>query len=257
MPLPLPPRPGTLFAGDCLAVMRQWPAACVDHAIVDAPYNVSRERGYAWRFSSHVTMHEAWDRFTRPEYLAFCRAWLDEVCRVVKPNGNLFLFGSYANIYDLGHLVRERDLKVLNSIIWAKPNAQPNISCRMLTESSEQVIWVVNAPQSRATGWTFNYQAAKDLNGGKQLRNVWSIPITPLRERRCGRHPNQKPVALIERLITLGTRPGDVILDCFAGTGTTAVAAQSLGRGWVLIEQSADYRGIVRARLQAMANPSS
>lgn len=249
------PRANTLCAGDCLSVMRRWPAACVDHAIIDAPYGVSRARGYAWRFSSHVTMHEAWDRFTRPEYLAFCRAWLTEVCRVVRPNGNLFLFGSYSNIYDLGYLVREQGLRVLNSIIWFKPNAQPSISCRMLTESSEQVIWAVNAPQDRARCWTFNYAAAKALNHGKQLRNVWPIPITPLRERRYGRHPNQKPLALIKRLVAIGTSEGDLILDCFAGTGTTGVAARQLGRRYVLIENAPRSLAIARARLAALSPP--
>src|SRR4051812_11306307 len=109
------PKPGTLYAGDCLAVMRQWPDASVDHAIIDPPYNVSRERGLSWRFSSHTTIHEAWDRFPRPDYLAFSRAWLTEVCRVVKPNGNLFLFGSYRCVYDLGYLLQELDRKILNS----------------------------------------------------------------------------------------------------------------------------------------------
>jgi len=246
------PLPGTLYTGDCLAVMRRWPAACVDHALLDPPYNLSRRRGLGWAFSSHVTMAEAWDRRPREQYLAFCRAWLGEVCRVVKPNGNLFLFGSFHSVFDLGHLLNEAGVKVLNSIIWMKPNAQPNITCRSLTESTEQILWACNAPARKATGWVFDYDAAKQLNGGKQLRNVWSIPTTPPRERTHGKHPTQKPLELIQRLLLIGTRPGDLVLDCFAGTGTTGVAAANLGRRYVLVEQNAEYAAIARAHLAAL-----
>src|SRR6185369_11347943 len=109
----------------------------------------------------------------------FSRAWLAEVCRVVRPNGNLLFFGSFHSIYDLGHVLSELDRRLLNSIIWFKPNAQPNITCRTLTESTEQILWACNAPSGTATGWVFNYQEAKQIGGGKQLRNLWSIPCTP------------------------------------------------------------------------------
>lgn len=254
MSLPIAsPEADTLYVGDCLAVMRQWSDACIDHAIIDPPYGVSRQRGLSWRFSFHTTIHEAWDRFSRPDYLAFSQAWLAEACRVVKPNGNLFIFGSYRCVYDLGHLLQNLDRKILNSIIWLKPNAQPSVTCRSLTESTEQLIWAANAPAAKATGWVFNYPSAKRENGGKQLRNYWSIPVAPARERRLGKHPAQKPLALIERIVRVATRPGEVILDPFAGTGTTGVAAARLGRRYVLIERHPAYAAIAQARLAAVA----
>jgi site-specific DNA-methyltransferase (adenine-specific) len=187
--------------------------------------------------------------FSREDYLDFSRAWLSEVSRLVRPNGNIFIFGSYHNIYDLGYLVNEMGLRIINSIVWFKPNAQPNITRRTLTESTEYVLWVCNAPKDKATGWVFNYEVAKKLNGGKQMRNMWPFPYPSNKERRYGKHPSQKAMSLLSRLVLIGTNPGDLILDCFGGSGTTAVTAQSFGRKWVLIENNPEYVRISRQRL--------
>ncbi len=243
------PEPNTLYEGDCLEIMRQWPDACIDHCITDPPYNMSKRNGLGWAFSSHVTMSQGWDMYPRGEYLDFTRAWLREVCRVVRPNGNLFIFGSYHNIYDVGHIVHELGLKVLNSITWFKPNAQPNITRRMLTESTEHIIWACNAPRDTARGWTFNYAVAKKLNHDKQLRNLWHFPYPSRGERRWGKHPSQKPVKLIGQILLIATRKNDLVLDCFAGSGTTGVVAGSYDRRWVMIENNPEYVAIARARL--------
>lgn len=244
------PAHDSLIQGDCLEVMSQWDDACIDHCITDPPYNMSKKNGLAWAFSSHVTMSEAWDMYPRGEYLDFTRAWLQEVTRVVRPNGNIFIFGSYHNIYDIGHIVHEMGLKVLNSVTWFKPNAQPSITARMLTESTEHIIWAVNSPRAKAKGWTFNYQIAKALNGGKQLRNVWEFPYPSKSERRFGKHPSQKPVKLIGQITLIASHEGDTILDCFAGSGTTGVVAQSYKRGYLMIESNPEYIEIARARLE-------
>jgi DNA modification methylase len=241
-----------LYVDDCLAVLRRWPDACVDHCIADPPFNISRRRGLGWAFSSHITMQEAWDRFSADEFFAFNIAWLREVCRVVKPNGNIIVFGTYHNIYLLGTILQcVLNRRILNSIIYYKPNAQPNITARTLTESTEQIIWAVNEAPGRARKWTFNYWRAKELNGGRQMRNLWEFPTTPRSERRFGKHPAQKPLALVERLVELATNPGDLLLDPFAGTGTLAVAATRLGRRWVLIENAPEYAAIARRRIAA------
>ena len=138
---------------------------------------------------------------------------------------------------------------MINSIVWFKPNAQPNITCRTLTESTEHVIWACNAPKEKATGWVFNYDVAKQLNGGKQMRNMWTIPYPSTSERGHGRHPSQKPIDVIGRIILIATNPGDLILDCFSGSGTTAVVAQSYSRRWVMIESNPEYNQIARIRL--------
>jgi DNA modification methylase len=248
---------GQVILGDCLAVMRDWPSASVDHCIADPPFSISKQRGLGWAFSSHVTMHERWDRFSPDEFERFNLAWLEEVCRVVRPNGNIIVFGSYHNIYLLGYLLRHAlDRRINNSIIWYKPNAQPNITARTLTESTEQLVWAVNERSDRARNWTFDYWRAKELNGGKQMRNLWEIPVTARRERSHGRHPSQKPLALLERLVEITSRPGELLLDPFGGAGTLAIAAERLQRRWVLIESVPEYWEIAQRRLEGLHSGS-
>ncbi len=243
------PDDNRLYEGDCIEIMQQWDDHCVDHCIVDPPYNMSKKQGLGWAFSSHITMSEQWDSYSRDDYLQFCRDWLREICRVVRPNGNIFLFGSFHNIYDLGALLHSHNLKIINSIVWFKPNAQPSITCRTLTESTEHIIWACNAPKEQAKGWVFNYEVAKHLNQGKQMRNMWAIPYPSPGERKYGKHPSQKPLELISRLVLIATNPNDRVLDCFAGSGTTGVVAQSFGRRWVMIERDPAYLQIAQTRL--------
>jgi len=245
----------TLYEGDCVEIMRKWEDDAIDHCITDPPYNMSKKNGLGWAFSSHVTMSENWDMFTRSDYLDFTRAWLTEVCRLVKPNGNLFIFGSFHNIYDIGSILSEMGLKIINSIVWYKPNAQPNITCRMFTESTEHIIWACNALKDEAKNWTFNYDIAKKLNNGKQMRNVWEVPYPPKSERQLGKHPSQKPLGVISTIVLTGTNPGDIILDCFSGSGTTGVVAQSFDRNWVMIENNSEYNEIARKRLESVKVP--
>ena len=237
--------------GDAFKILRSLPSGVFDHCIADPPYNMSKKKGLSWAFSKHVTMQEAWDRYSKEEYFGFSHQWLTEMCRVVKPNGNLFVFGTYHNIYTLGFILQQLDRKILNSIVWVKPNAQPNITCRMFTESSEQLVWACNNTNKDASHWTFHYKVAKEMNGGKQMRNVWSIPLTPRRER-VGSHPSQKPENLVERLVLLASNPGDWILDPFAGVGTTGAAAIKHGRRFFLIEKQGKYITAQRKRFEAL-----
>ena len=253
---PRKPSHNRIILGDALEVMRGWPDACVDHCIADPPFNMSRRKGLGWAFSSHVTMQEGWDRFTEDDFFRFNVEWLREVVRVVKPNGNILVFGTYHNIYQLGFILQSGlNRRLLNSIVWYKPNAQPNITARTLTESTEQLVWAVNGPpdgRDKATGWTFNYWDAKALNGGKQMRNLWEFPVTARSERALGKHPSQKPLALLERLVQIATAPGDLVLDPFGGTGTLALAAENQSRDWVLVEAVDEYASLARARLRAL-----
>ncbi len=245
------PRPNQIFCSDALSLMKKWPDQCLDACITDPPYNIAKKRkGLRWAFSSHVTMQSEWDRFMEIDYEAFTMAWLKEVCRIIKKNGNIFVFGTYHNIYLIGAIAQKLDLRIVNSIVWAKPNAQPNITCRMLTESTEQVIWLCNNTVKKASKWTFNYEEAKKLNDGRQMRNFWSIPLTPTSEKACGKHPSQKPLKLMERLVLLATNPNDIVLDCFAGSGSTLLACKKNGRSFVGIEQSPEYCAISEARLK-------
>lgn len=250
-----------LLVDDALSVLRSMPDGSVDHCIVDPPFNIGSgagrrgKAGLGWAFSTHVTIAEDWDAFTKDEFFSFNVDWLREVSRVVKLNGNIIVFGTFHNIYQLGFILQDvLDRRVLNSVIWSKPNAQPNITARMLTESTEQLVWAVNNTQAKATGWTFNYWLAKEMNGGKQMRNVWEFPVTSRRERAEGKHPSQKPLALLERAVLLASNPGDLIVDPFAGTGTLAVAAAKHDRDWILIEKDPAYADIAMRRIDARAS---
>lgn len=243
-----------LVLGDCLEVMRRLPDASFDHCIADPPFNISRRRGLGWAFSRHITMQELWDRMAGDEFWAFNLNWLVEVTRVVKPNGNLIVFGTYHNIYQLGFLLQSGLCRrILSSLVYKRTNPQPNITTRMLTEATEYLIWAVNETPERARGWTFNYWDAKAMNGGRQLHNVWEFPVTPRSERRHGYHPSQKPLALLERLVLLCSRPGDAILDPFTGAGTLPLAARRHNRRWLAIDNNAEYIAIARRRLAAEA----
>ena len=244
------PLKNQILCEDALKSMRAWPDGCLDVCITDPPYNIAKnKKGLSWAFSSHITMQSDWDRFLQSDYASFTHDWLKEVCRVIKKNGNIFIFGSYHNIYLIGAIAQRLKLRIINSIIWAKPNAQPNITCRMFTESTEQIIWLCNNDENKASGWTFNYALAKQLNDGKQMRNFWVIPTVPASEKKWGKHPSQKPLMLMERLVLSCTRPDDIVLDCFCGSGSTLVACKKSGRRFIGIEKDKDYCTIARKRL--------
>jgi DNA modification methylase len=260
------PIPNSIIEGDCLEVMRQWPDACIDHCIADPPFGIASgsgrkgKRGLGWAFSSHVTMDEAWDHFSKDEFFQFNVAWLSEVCRVVKPNGNILVFGTFHNIYQIGFILQNiLNRRVNNSIVWFKPNAQPNITARTLTESTEQIVWAVNETPEKATNWVFNYRIAKELYDDRQMRTFWTFPdsdnmknvsAVPVVPKKVRKHPSQKPQQLIDRLVRLGTRPNDLILDPFAGSGAVAVSALRYRRKYVLIELLRGYVAVAEKAIE-------
>jgi len=240
-----------LYQGDSVETLQSFADNTFDCAMTDPPYNIAKKgkKGLSWAFSSHVTMDASWDAYSTDDYEKFTVAWLSELCRTVRENGNIFIFGSYHNIYTIGAIATRMDLRIINSIIWAKPNAQPNITCRMFTESTEQVLWICNNTNKKAKKWTYNYKHMKELNGGKQMRNFWEIPVTPKREKAHGKHPSQKPLRVMERLVLAGTNPGDRVVDCFAGSGSTLLACDRLDRRWVGIERDDAYCQIAHDRI--------
>lgn len=235
-----------VYCGDCLELFKEIRDNSADLVFADPPYNISKQKGLGWAFSKHTPMQEAWDRFSKDEFFDFNQKWLKESYRVLKPGGSLFVCGSYHNIYQLGFIIENMDFKKLNSIVWFKPNAQPNITCRMFTESTEQLIWAAKNHK----GWKFNYKKMKELGNGKQMRNVWEIPLTPPSEKWAGEHPTQKPEALLERVILAATDENDLVLDPFAGSGTTCVVAVRLGRNFLGFELSKEYCKIAEKRLE-------
>ena len=247
-----------IIHGDCLSILPSLPDTIFDCCIADPPFNMSQKKGLGWAFSSHITMQEGWDIFSKDEYVQFTLDWVTEVLRVVKPNGNIFVFGSFHSIFTLGFIMQNIfDRRIITQIVWYKPNAQPNITCRMFTESTEFILWAVNNESKKAKNWTFNYQTMKSMNNNKQMRNMWEIPLTKPSERRYGKHPSQKPLQIVERLILAGTNEGDLVLDPFSGTGTTGVAAEKHNRKWVMIEKEEPYNGIAQKRLDELSDGRS
>lgn len=244
-----------IVAGDCLKVLPIFPDGVFDCCITDPPFNISKQKGLGWAFSSHVTMQEQWDVFAKDDYFQFTVNWITEVLRVLKTNGNLFIFGSFHCIFTIGFILQSLfDRRIISQIVWYKPNAQPNITCRMFTESTEFILWAVNNESKKAKNWTFNYDVMKAMNKGKQMRNMWEIPLTKPSERKYGKHPAQKPLAVINRLVLAGTNEGDLILDPFSGTGSTAVVAEQHNRSWIMIEKEDAYNQIARKRLDEVSN---
>ena len=250
----------TILFGDALQKLKTIPSESVDLVFADPPYNLSKKRGLGWKFSNHITLQESWDQFSEEQFFTFNQTWITEALRVLKPGGNLWVCGSFHNIYQLGWLLQQcADVKILNSVVWFKPNAQPNITCRMFTESTEHLIWATKTGKS----WTFNYQWTKahitdPLNPqGKQTRNVWSIPVTPKSEKWAGPHPTQKPEELIRRILLACTKPGDTVLDPFLGSGTTSVLAQRYHRHSIGIEANKKYFSLIKKRLHLTKKTTS
>ena len=248
--------------GECFSNLKKIDDETFDHCITDPPYSISgydNKKEIGWYKSNSVwkdqknfsKIDEKWDSFSDKDYFDFCYEWISEVCRVVKKNGNIIIFGSYHNIYKIGFILEMLDLKIVNSIVWYKRNAFPNITQRMFCESTEQMIWAVNNRKSKAKNWTFNYKKLKELTENqKQMRNMWDIPMTPQREREFGKHPSQKPLKVMERLILGCTNQNDLVLDPFCGSGTTALSAKLYGRNYYTIDNNEEYVELTKKRLK-------
>src|SRR3989339_1536191 len=243
----------SIIIGDALEELKKIPNESVDLIFADPPYGLAKKKGLGWKYSKHITLEEQWDIFKKDEFFTFNNQWIEESLRVLKHGGSFWVCGSFHNIYQLGFLLQSKDVKINNSIVWFKPNAQPNITCRMFTESCEHLIWA--AKNHSKEKWTFNYEDTKNkiedqLNPkGKQTRNVWSIPLTPKKEKWAGEHPTQKPEELLRRIILACTKEGETVLDPFVGSGTTSAVAMRMGRNSIGIEKEKKYLKILKKRL--------
>ena len=243
----------TIIFDDCLNKMTSFEDDSFDHCITDPPYNISgydgkKEIGWyksnkVWNEEKKFTIiDEHWDSFSDKDYLTFTLNWLKEITRIVKDNGNILIFGTYHNIYKIGYLLDQFDLKINNSIIWYKRNAFPNITQRMFCESTEQIIWAVNNSKKKSKNWVFNYQVLKGMTENKkQMRNMWDIPMTKQSEKKHGKHPSQKPEEVITRLVLGCTNEGEKIIDPFSGSGTVPYVAKLYKRQFVGIENNETY----------------
>ncbi|PSJ40442.1 site-specific DNA-methyltransferase [Allosphingosinicella deserti] len=246
---------GQILVEDCIAAMSKLPTASVDMIFADPPYNLQLGGDLFRPEGSRVdAVDDDWDKFeTFGAYDAFTRAWLKEARRILKPNGTLWVIGSYHNIFRVGSALQDAGYWILNDIVWRKANPMPNFRGTRFTNAHETLIWASHSEDSR---YTFNYRAMKALNDELQMRSDWLLPICSGGERVKGEgghkaHPTQKPESLLYRVLLACTNKGDVVLDPFFGTGTTGAVARRLGRNWIGIEREKRYVKVARERIDS------
>lgn len=246
-----------IIKGDCIAELAKLPAGSIDVIFADPPYNLQLAGDLHRPDQSLVdAVDDDWDKFsTFDAYDAFTRAWLMAARRALKPTGTLWVIGSYHNIFRVGATLQDLNFWILNDIIWRKSNPMPNFRGRRFANAHETMIWA--SRDEKAKGYTFNYDALKMANEDLQMRSDWVLPICNGHERLKGDdgkkvHPTQKPEALLYRVLMASTKPGDVVLDPFFGTGTTGAVAKALGRHFIGIEREQDYIDAATARIDAI-----
>ena len=244
----------TILRGDCIAHMRALPAKSVDMIFADPPYNLQLGGDLFRPDGSAVdAVTDDWDKFdTFAAYDQFTRAWLAEARRILKDDGTIWVIGSYHNIFRVGVAIQDLGYWILNDIVWRKANPMPNFKGTRFTNAHETMIWASMGEKAR---YTFNYRSMKTLNDEIQMRSDWEFPICGGQERLkkdgVKVHPTQKPEALVYRVLLACTKPGDVVLDPFFGTGTTGAVAKRLGRRWIGIEREDDYIAAAQERIAA------
>jgi modification methylase len=246
-----------ILIGDCVAEMAKMPAACVDLVFADPPYNLQLQGDLKRPDDSRVdAVDDDWDKFASFEaYDDFTRAWLVACRRLMKPHATLWVIGSYHNIFRVGTLIQDLGFWILNDIVWRKSNPMPNFRGRRFTNAHETLIWAARDAGKR--DYTFNYEALKAGNEDVQMRSDWFIPLCTGDERLKGPdgkklHPTQKPEALLARVLLAASRPDDMVLDPFCGTGTTGAVAHRLRRRFIGIERQADYAAAAEDRISAI-----
>ena len=253
--MPTPPYQDKILIGDCIEQMASLPSGCVDLVFADPPYNLQLGGDLTRPDQSNVDgVTDAWDQFDSfAAYDAFTREWLAQARRVLKPDGAIWVIGTYHNIFRLGTALQDLGFWLQNDVIWRKTNPMPNFRGTRFTNAHETLIWAGRSAKSRPT---FNYHSLKAGNDDVQMRSDWELPLCTGQERvkEGGRkaHPTQKPEALLHRIICATTQPDEIILDPFFGSGTTGAVAKRLGRHFVGIEREPRYAKIAQKRIDAV-----
>ncbi|GAA0537710.1 modification methylase [Rhizomicrobium palustre] len=245
-----------VLEGDCVETLKALPAGCADLVFADPPYNMQLKGELRRPDNSKVdAVDDAWDQFESFQaYDKFTREWLAGVRHVLKDNGTLWVIGSYHNIFRVGVALQDMGFWVLNDVVWRKSNPMPNFKGKRFTNAHETMIWASKNPNAK---YTFNYEAMKAMNDDLQMRSDWTLPICSGHERIKNAdgekaHSTQKPESLLHRVIVSSSKPGDVILDPFFGSGTTGAVARRLGRHFIGLERDKEYASIARQRIAAI-----
>ncbi len=243
-----------VLEGDCVETLRRLPAGCADLVFADPPYNLQLRNELRRPDNSKVdAVNDNWDQFNSfADYDKFTREWLSAVKHVLKDSGALWVIGSYHNIFRVGAALQDLGFWVLNDVVWRKTNPMPNFRGKRFTNAHETLIWATKNPNQK--NYTFNYEAMKAMNDDLQMRSDWNLPICSGKERLKNdegekAHSTQKPESLLHRVIVASTKPGDVIVDPFFGSGTTGAVARRLGRHFIGIEREHEYASVARRRI--------
>lgn len=237
-----------LLHGDSIELMSKIQKESIDMIFADPPYFLSNN-GITCKSGRMVSVNKAeWDMgMSLEEKHRFNRKWIKRCHRVLKPNGTIWISGTLHNIYSIGYALEQEGFKILNNITWQKTNPPPNLGCRTFTHSTETVLWAKK--DIKKSKYTFNYDIMKEYNGGKQMKDVWLGSTTKKSEKEKGKHPTQKPLYLLERIIEASTKKGDLILDPFVGSGTTGVVAVGKERYFIGIDMNMDYLKLSEERI--------
>ncbi|MFA9486346.1 MULTISPECIES: site-specific DNA-methyltransferase [unclassified Moraxella] len=239
-----------LHLGNCIDVMPFLKESSIDMIFADPPYFLSNN-GLTVKNGIIQSVNKGdWDKNGIPEDIyCFTKNWLMQAKQLLKENGTIWISGTHHNIFILGQILNELNFKILNMITWEKPNPPPNFSCRYFTYSTEWIIW---ARKNQKMPHYFNYELMKKLNADKQQKDVWRLPAVGSWEKTQGKHPTQKPLGLLSRIILSSTQKGDLILDPFSGSGTTGIAATLLDRNYIGIEQALEFLELSKKRYQVI-----
>lgn len=243
----------TLVKGNCIELLSQFEFK-FDMVFADPPYHLSNG-GISVQSGRMVSVNKGeWDKSKGfDEDYKFDKAWLAACRDKLKSNGTVWVSGTYHNIFSVARCLTELGFKILNCITWVKTNPPPNLSCRYFTYSAEYILW---ARKEQKVAHYFNYELMKEINGGTQMRDVWTLPAIAKWEKACGKHPTQKPLCVLSRIIQASTEPGAWVLDPFAGSSTTGVAASLLGRRFLGIDMEEKFLAMSKARRQELDNLS-
>lgn len=229
-----------LIKGDSLKILKNLENNSIDMIFADPPYFLSGD-GITCNAGKMVSVKKGkWDeKIDIKQKHRFNKQWIKLCKNILKDNGTIWISGTMHNIYSIGMALEEEGFKIINNITWKKLNPPPNISCRAFTHSTETILWAKK--DLKKSNHKFNYEIMKQLNNGKQMKDVWETSLTKPSEKRCGKHPTQKPIEILEKIILASTDENDLILDPFNGSGTTGIVASRLNRKYIGIEKEEEY----------------
>ena len=236
-----------LYLADSLKLLESFSDEFVDVIFADPPYILSNG-GITCKGGKMTSVNKGkWDKIsTLEDKHKFNRRWISLCRKILKPDGTIWISGTLHNIYSVGMALEQEGFKIMNNITWQKTNPPPNLSCKYFTHSTETILW---AKKNANAKHFFNYELMKELNDGKQMKDVWQGALTPQREKIFGKHPTQKPLYLLKKILLSSTREGDLVLDPFCGSGTTGVACKLLGRKFIGIDNDRDFIALAKERL--------